>query len=233
VDEYQGETMFDTYVTVVGTALNTPERRVTKNNAVVANFRVATHARRYDKEAQEWVDAPNLRIRVNCWRRLAENVCSSIVSGDPVVVYGRIATRDWTNEHGEARIAYEVEAVSVGHDLARGVDVFTRSRSESSEAMVEDPDAEGEPAPRKAADGGSPSGYDEYGYADSSSTEDALAILDAAGLDGSDAGSGGIGFSASDPAEEESEESADDEEEALAGSSGGRGRKRARQPVPA
>ena len=43
--------MFDTNLTVVGTALNTPEKRITKNDALVATFRVASRARRFDRDA--------------------------------------------------------------------------------------------------------------------------------------------------------------------------------------
>ena len=88
--------MFDTYVTVVGTVLHQPDKRVTDTtNALVSTFRVATHPRRYDPKVEQWVDAPSLRIRVNCWRRLAEHVAACVTTGDPVIVYGRISTREW------------------------------------------------------------------------------------------------------------------------------------------
>ena len=62
--------MFDTNVTIVGTALNTPEWRRTSTGAVVAHFKVASHSRRYDKDNGRWVDGDSLRVRVTCWRRL-------------------------------------------------------------------------------------------------------------------------------------------------------------------
>jgi single-strand DNA-binding protein len=163
--------MFDSYLAVVGTALNTPERKVTKNDVAVANFRVASHARRYDKQTQQWVDGPSLRIRVTCWRRLADHVSRSILSGDAVVVYGRIATHDWVNENGEARITYELEAVSVGHDLSRGTASFIRARPEANSMVVEDPDEVG-PEREQPVD-------DELGVVPD---EDALAILAEAGI---------------------------------------------------
>jgi single-strand DNA-binding protein len=158
--------MFDTYITVIGTVLNNPEKKVTKNNNLLANFRVASHARRFDKQAGEWVDGESLRIRVTCWRRLAEHVCSSIYSGDAVVVHGRIATRDWKNEEGEARIAYTLEAVAVGHDLSRGTATFTRSRPEPSGLVVEEPDDASE----------------EFSALEGRTDDEALAILAEAGL---------------------------------------------------
>ena len=78
--------MFDTNVTVVGTALNTPEWRRTTSGALVAHFKVASHSRRYDKDSGRWVDGDSLRVRVTCWRRLAEGVAASVLVGDPVIV---------------------------------------------------------------------------------------------------------------------------------------------------
>lgn len=65
--------MFDTYVTIVGNVLTTPEwRRTTQSNTLVANFKVASTARRLDRDSGRWVDGNSLRVRVNCWRKLAE-----------------------------------------------------------------------------------------------------------------------------------------------------------------
>jgi single-strand DNA-binding protein len=151
--------MYDTNVTVVGNALNTPEyRRIERTNALVANFKVASTARRWDKNNNRWTDGDSLRVRVNCWRRLAEGVVASIKVGDPVVVHGRLYTREWSTEDGQRRTAYELEAVSVGHDLARGVGVFRRGRVNLSTTMVEDVESENringeltEPAPEENA----------------------------------------------------------------------------------
>ena len=113
--------MFDTNIVIVGNVLTAPEwRRTTNTNTLVANFRVASTARRLDRETGRWVDGNSLRVRVNCWRKLAEGVASSVTVGDPVVVAGRLYTRDWTDGEGNTRTTYEMEAVAVGHDLARG-----------------------------------------------------------------------------------------------------------------
>jgi single-strand DNA-binding protein len=225
--------MFDTYITIVGTALNTPEKRVVaKTNAVVSSFRVASHARRFNRETQEWVDGASFRIRVNCWRRLADNICGSVHSGDPVVVTGRISTRDWVNEQGETRIAYELDADSVGHDLSRGTAAFTKIKPESFGTVVEDTEnrVNGEPTigigPLAEAGVGHQAvdPLDDFSYGDAPESEDdALAILRGAGLE------------PSEPGDDDSDDLTDDE--AMVGSaasgSGARGRRRGRQPVPA
>ena len=106
---------------IVGNVLTAPEwRRTQHTNALVANFRVASTSRRFDRDNNRWVDGDSLRVRVNCWRRLAEGVAASITVGDPVVVVGRLYTRDWTDNENNQRTSYEMEAVAVGHDLARG-----------------------------------------------------------------------------------------------------------------
>ncbi|MEU6202415.1 single-stranded DNA-binding protein [Micromonospora musae] len=135
--------MFDTYVTIVGNVLTAPEwRRTTQSNTLVANFKVASTARRLDRESGRWIDGNSLRVRVNCWRKLAEGVAASVMVGDPVVVCGRLYTRDWTDDAGNHRTLYELEAVAVGHDLSRGRARFLRNRPSVTTSTVEDAEAE-------------------------------------------------------------------------------------------
>ncbi|PWU44505.1 single-stranded DNA-binding protein [Micromonospora globispora] len=135
--------MFDTYVTIVGNVLTPPEwRRTTQSNTLVANFKVASTARRLDRDSGRWVDGNSLRVRVNCWRKLAEGVAASVMVGDPVVVAGRLYTRDWTDDAGNHHTLYELEAVTVGHDLSRGRSRFLRNRPSMTTSTVEDAEAE-------------------------------------------------------------------------------------------
>ncbi|MEV0723928.1 single-stranded DNA-binding protein [Micromonospora purpureochromogenes] len=136
--------MFDTYVTIVGNVLTAPEwRRTTQSNTLVANFKVASTARRLDRDSGRWVDGNSLRVRVNCWRKLAEGVAASVMVGDPVVVAGRLYTRDWTDDAGNHRTVYELEAVAVGHDLSRGRARFLRNKPTMTTSTVEDAEAAG------------------------------------------------------------------------------------------
>jgi single-strand DNA-binding protein len=151
--------MFDTNVTIVGNVLTAPEwRRTTQSNTLVANFKVASTARRLDRDSGRWIDGNSLRVRVNCWRKLAEGVAASVMVGDPIVVVGRMYTRDWTDGEGNQRTLYEVEAVAVGHDLARGRGKFARNRPTMATSSVEDAEADSrvhgeitEPVPDAAA----------------------------------------------------------------------------------
>jgi single-strand DNA-binding protein len=135
--------MFDTYVTIVGNVLTAPEwRRTSQTNSLVANFKVASTARRLNRETGQWVDGNSLRVRVNCWRRLAEGVASSVMVGDPVIVAGRLYTRDWVDGDGRHRTLYELEALAIGHDLSRGRARFVRNRPTLATSAVEDAEAQ-------------------------------------------------------------------------------------------
>jgi single-strand DNA-binding protein len=132
--------MFDTPVTVIGNVLNAPEwRRTSVTGTFVVTFKVASTSRRYDKDRGQWIDGDSLRVRVICWRRLGENVSVSVQVGDPVVVHGRLYSRDWTDDQGNRRTSYELDAISVGHDLSKGVDKFARRKAVASTDMINDP----------------------------------------------------------------------------------------------
>jgi single-strand DNA-binding protein len=190
--------MFDTTVTLVGNALTAPElRRTNSTNTLVASFRVASTSRRYDKDSGRWVDGPSLRVRVTCWRRLAEGVKQCVVTGDPLVVTGRMYTRDWIADDGQHRVSYELEAIAVGHDLSRGFSEFTRHRAAGATTVVEDAESDARIGGEASVPVGSgyeaPAGVPEFADDDSDDDEDsestevaddAMNVLHAAGLGG-------------------------------------------------
>ncbi|MFN2477956.1 MAG: single-stranded DNA-binding protein [Pseudonocardiaceae bacterium] len=131
--------MRETPVTVVGTLVSDMRpRRVGPDATLVLNFRVACNERRFDKESESWVDGESLYLSVSCWRRLAENA-ASLVKGDPVIVRGKLRTREWTTEQGERRSVVELEANSIGPDLARCSVTVRKQRSvEPSRSVNQD-----------------------------------------------------------------------------------------------
>ena len=110
--------MNETWVTVVGNVASDVSWRRTQNGGEVANFRVMSTERRFDAESASWEDGLRVAVRVNCWRRLGENVRACITKGDPVVVRGRLSVREFEVD-GARRTSLEIEARSVGLDLAR------------------------------------------------------------------------------------------------------------------
>ncbi len=119
--------MNDTHVTVVGNVVDSP-RRVSLENGAVTNFRLASTARRFDGQTQEFVDAGTFWVDVECWNDLSGNVSGSVSKGDPVIVQGTLTTHSWEGENGK-RSTPRIRAAAVGHNLARGTGVFKRSRS--------------------------------------------------------------------------------------------------------
>lgn len=206
--------MADLRIPIVGTVLTQPERRVIeKSGAVVTSFRVVMNYRRYDKASDTWVDSGMFRVRVNCWRRLADHVHASLNVGDPVIVVGRIFTREWSADSGELRVNYEVEADAVGHDLARGTTTFTKTIMAGPHSTVEDEESENRIGGELAhlVDGnGVPVGHDaESSEVAPETAADALAIVHGAGLTGTPGGE-------------------DDEDEELVGAGAGARRRRGR-----
>jgi single-strand DNA-binding protein len=123
--------------------------RFTKTGEPVASFRVATSTRRFDKNNARWVDGDTHYFSVSCWRALAHNVVESLQKGQPVMVKGRLRSREVERpcgEHSHVVRYFDIEASSVGHDLARGTAIFTRVKRDSvveserravADAMVE------------------------------------------------------------------------------------------------
>jgi single-strand DNA-binding protein len=104
----------------------------------VTEIRVGCTPRRLNRETGEWQDLPTSYYRVKCWRRLAVNVVSSLHKGDMVVVRGRFTMNNWVDNQQRPRATLEIEADSLGHDLAYGWSHFMRgSRPSGSRAGVD------------------------------------------------------------------------------------------------
>jgi single-strand DNA-binding protein len=100
--------------------------RTTEAGVGFTRFRLATTARRWDAQRGSWADGPTSFYTVRAWRTLAGHVKESVGLGEPLVVQGRLKIRD-DERDGRRYTDAEIEAVAVGHDLARGVSRFSRS----------------------------------------------------------------------------------------------------------
>jgi single-strand DNA-binding protein len=118
--------MFDTMITVVGNLVDDPKMRSTPTGTPVASFRIASTSRRFDKISGGHVDGNRLFLTVTCWQEMAANVASSLRKGQPVVVYGRLLSREYVKDE-QARVTFEMTAEAVGPNLARGRADFTRA----------------------------------------------------------------------------------------------------------
>jgi single-strand DNA-binding protein len=127
----------DAQVHLAGYVATDPTFKKVTGDTSSVKLRVAYTARRRDKETGEWGDGPTSFVNVRCWRTLAENVALSLRKGEPVLVMGRLQIRRYEDAEGHPRTAVEIEAASVGHDLSRGVAVFSRLRRAAGETAAE------------------------------------------------------------------------------------------------
>jgi single-strand DNA-binding protein len=117
----------DNTITVRGYVTAEPKmRQRTPEQVPVATIRVGSTPRKLNRETGEWQDGETSYYSVTCWRKLAENVHGSLRKGDMVIVRGKVSTRSWLDDQQRVRMEVEIEADSVGHDLAFGWSRFNR-----------------------------------------------------------------------------------------------------------
>ena len=127
--------MNDITFPVIGNVVTDVTLRFTRSGDAVASFRVASTPRRYDRSSGRWVDGDTHYFGVSCWRGLAQNVMESVTKGMPVVVVGRLRSREVQRPCGDHAhpVRYsDIEAFAVGPDLGRGVATFTRVKREAA-----------------------------------------------------------------------------------------------------
>jgi single-strand DNA-binding protein len=152
---------------------------------------VGSTPRRLNRETGEWQEAPASYYTVKCWRRLAINAASSLHKGDTVIIRGRFYTNTWIDNQQQTRTKLEIEADSLGHDLAYGWSHFLRgvrqqsrgdAASDGGEMARQDTalaDEAGDDGEYRAA-----FGTDAADAADSGESIEAAVAFDAAGADG-------------------------------------------------
>lgn len=142
--------MFDTF-SVSGLVATTPRHLVTQDGLPITSFRLAASTKKFDKQANRWVDGETNWFTVTSFRQLAVNTATSVSKGDRVIAIGRLRVRDWDN--GErAGTSVEIEAETLGHDMVWGSSTFLRTvnvREEQPEIEVEEELEEDEPKAKK------------------------------------------------------------------------------------
>ena len=107
----------ETVITVVGNLVDDPELRFTPSGAAVANFRIASTPRTFDRQTNEWKDGDALFLSCSVWRQAAENVAESLQRGMRVIVQGRLKSRQYETREGEKRTVFEIDVEEVGPSL--------------------------------------------------------------------------------------------------------------------
>jgi single-strand DNA-binding protein len=154
----EGNTMFETPITVVGNIVNDPQGRRVGDQEVI-KFRVASNSRRRTADGT-WEPGNSLFVTVNCWGRLVTGVGAALRKGDPVIVVGYVYTSEYDDRDGNRRSTLEMRATSVGPDLARSIVRIIEKTGPARD-------------PESAASNGEPAEADVEGGTDSVEAEDA------------------------------------------------------------
>ncbi|MBU2698795.1 single-stranded DNA-binding protein [Pimelobacter sp. 30-1] len=144
----------ETIVTVVGNLVDDPELRFTPSGAAVANFRIASTPRTFDRQTNEWKDGDALFLSCAVWRQYAENVAESLQKGQRVIVTGALKSRQYETREGEKRTAMEIDVDEVGPALRYATAKVSRANKTNREPQGSGQDAgtAGGPAQEPAED---------------------------------------------------------------------------------
>ncbi|MFD5570862.1 single-stranded DNA-binding protein [Streptomyces cadmiisoli] len=137
--------MNETMVCAVGNVATQPVYRESASGPS-ARFRLAVTSRYWDREKNAWADGHTNFFTVWANRQLASNAAASLSVGDPVVVQGRLKVRTDVRE-GQSRTSADIDAVAIGHDLARGTAAFRRANATANTGEAEAPVTPPRPEP--------------------------------------------------------------------------------------
>ncbi len=139
------------HLTITGLVATPPRHIITSEGLPITSFRLASTQRRFDRGQEKWIDGETNWYTITAFRQLAIHAAGSIEKGQRVVLSGRLRIRDWENGD-RSGTTIDIEADALGHDLAWGTSVFTRSITTSSKDAATTPStgSETEPAPADA-----------------------------------------------------------------------------------
>ncbi|MGC3001826.1 single-stranded DNA-binding protein [Streptomyces sp. G35A] len=147
--------MNETMVCAVGNVATRPVYRELASGPS-ARFRLAVTARYWDREKGMWTDGHTNFFTVWANRQLAANAAASLSVGEPVVVQGRLKVRTETREGQQGRVSADIDAVAIGHDLARGTTAFRRTGRPEQTPSPERSEPDWETRPADAAETAGP-----------------------------------------------------------------------------
>ena len=151
----------ETPITLVGNLVDDPELRFTPSGQAVANFRIASTPRTFDRQTNEWKDGESLYLTCNVWRQYAENVAESLTKGMRVIVQGRLKQRSYETREGEKRTVMELEVDDVGPALRYATAKVNRVQRQGGDFGGAPAGGGAAPADDPWATGGGGAAYDE------------------------------------------------------------------------
>jgi single-strand DNA-binding protein len=120
-------------ISLQGLVATTPRTVTTKDGFPLTSFRLVSAARRFNREIAQWEDSNTNWYTIIGFRRIAENMASSLEKGQRVVLQGRLRVKDWDNGE-KTGTTVEVEVLGIGHDLSWGTSVFERTVYQSADS---------------------------------------------------------------------------------------------------
>lgn len=127
----------EVHISVVGFVATQPRGGHTKTGSRSVTMRVGWTPRTIDRGTGEWADQPSSFITVQCYKKVAEHAAVCLRRGDPVIVRGTLRVREFVDQAGNRRSAVEVTADSIGHDMSRGISMFTKTTNHVERTAAE------------------------------------------------------------------------------------------------
>lgn len=103
---------------VAGNLTKDPELRYTNAGTAVCNLRLACSERVRNAATGDWEDGPPSYYDIQCWARLAENVCNTLERGDRIVAEGRWMAHHWEDDQQVIQERLYLRARDLGPSIA-------------------------------------------------------------------------------------------------------------------
>lgn len=97
------------HITIMGHLVANPELRTTTSGIKVATFRIGCTRDRGPKDGEKVSDF----FDVIAWRATGEFVSKYFSKGQPILIEGRLASRNWEDKEGRKRVSIEINADNV------------------------------------------------------------------------------------------------------------------------
>lgn len=136
-----------------------PTRYAQESGTPCISFRMASTGGYWNRATQQWQEFPTTWVRVKAFWSLATNVLQSLHVGEPIVVSGTLVSEQWQKD-GVQHSGLVILADTIGHDLNRGVSVFTKRAQHASKTTTVQAVDQSSSAP--ALDGSTPSSSAEH-----------------------------------------------------------------------
>ena len=151
--------MNETRITVHGNVVSEPVERQGRNGSIFTTFRIATTPYRRTADGR-YVDGDTSFYSVIAFNALAANAATALRKGQPVIVEGNVAMKQYVGSDGQPRLSPEIDADHIGHDLSWGRATFERvSRAAAlGQDRTADPEAR---AALRALNDGSPDAVEQ------------------------------------------------------------------------